>query len=75
MQSKAAANGWAVPYSCAYKLGGTTVKQGRPLNPWFQHREIKPLETKSLEVKTYGVAAVGETPNLTGEVIGETTGP
>ena len=33
---------WAVTHSHADKLGGTTGEQDRPLNPGFQHGEIKP---------------------------------
>ena len=41
-------------------------------NPGFQLREIK-LQNLLLK-KPVGVEAAGETPSLTGEVVGETTG-
>ena len=60
----------AVPHSSADKLRGTTSERDKPHNPGFQYREIK---IQSLWLKTpVGVAAVGETPRLTGELAGET---
>ena len=32
---------WAVPHSCADRLGGTTRKRDRSQNPGFQYRKIK----------------------------------
>ena len=60
----------AVPHLCVDKLGGTTGEQNRPCNPGFHHGEIKPQNLWLL--KPVGVVAAGETPNLTGEFIGET---
>ena len=62
---------WVVPHLHADKLGWTTGEWDRLCNPGFQCREIKP---QNLCLKTpVGVeAAVGETPSLTGEFIGET---
>ena len=51
------------------KPGGTTGEQDRLCNPGFQCREIKP-QNLSLK-KPVGVLAVGETPSLTAEFVGE----
>ena len=60
----------AVPHLHVDKVGGTTGERDRPCNPEFQPREIKP---QNLWLKKpVGVAAVGETPSLTGEFVGET---
>ena len=60
-----------VPHSRADKLGGTKRERNRLHNPGLQHGEIKP---HILLLKTpVGVeAAVGETPSLTVEFVGET---
>ena len=61
---------WVVSHSHTDKPGGITGEQDRPRNPGFQYREIKP---QNLWLKKpVGVAVVGETPNLTGEFVGET---
>ena len=59
-----------VPHLHADKPGGTTGDRDKPHNPEFQHEEIKP-QIFWLK-KPVAVEAVGETPTLTGEFIGET---
>ena len=61
-----------VAKSRADKAGGTTGEEDRQCNLGFQDRKLK--SQKPLAVKTCGAAAVGETPNLTGESIGEIHG-
>ena len=62
-----------VPHLCVDKPTGTTGERDRPLNPGFQCREIKP---QNLWLKkSVRVEAAGETPSLTGEFTGGTTGP
>ena len=56
----------------ADKLGATTGERDRLHNPGIQHGKYE--ASKPLTVKTCGVAAVGETPSLTGEFVGETHG-
>ena len=53
------------------KPGGTTGEQDRPCNPGIQH---KTKASKHLVVKTCEVVAVGETPSLTRESVGEAHG-
>ena len=52
------------------KPGGTTGEQDKSCNPGFQHRGKK--ASKQLAIKPVGVAAVGETSNLTEESFGST---
>ena len=40
-------------------------------NPGFQHRELK-TQNHRLWKRSVGIVAVGETPSLTGEFVGET---
>ena len=59
-----------VPHLCVDISGGTTWKWDRPCNTGFQCREIKP---QNLWLKKpLRVEAVGKTPSLTGEFVGET---
>ena len=59
----------AIPHLHADKPGGTTGEQDRPHNPGFQwgNKTSKPLTEKPV-----GGEAAGETPSLTGELVGET---
>ena len=59
-----------VPHLRVDKSGRTTGEQERLHNPGFQRGEIKPQNLRLK--KPVGVEAVGETPSLTGEFIGET---
>ena len=63
---------WTCSKVVAGGLGGATFatgKRDRSHNPAFWHREIKPQSL--LLQKSVGVAAVGESPSLTGGFIGE----
>ena len=60
---KVAAEGQAVPHSCADKLGGTTGELDRPHNPGFWSRDIKPQNLWLL--KPVEVVRSEETPSLT----------
>ena len=60
----------AVPYLCADKLGGTKGEQNRPCNP---RAPVKGNKASNHRLKApVGIVAVGETPSLIGESIGET---
>ena len=52
-------------------MSGTTEERGRPCNPGLQLWEIKP-QNLWLKTPVGVVVAVGETPSLTGELVGET---
>ena len=60
----------AAPHSCIDKLGGMAGEQSRLRSPGLQCGEIKPQT--SLKIPVGVEAAVGETPSLTGEIVGET---
>ena len=59
-----------VPYLCADKLGGTKGEQNRPCNP---RAPVKGNKASNHRLKApVGIVAVGETPSLIGEFVGET---
>ena len=62
----------AAPLLHKYKLGGTARERNRRSNPGLQLQERKPQTSDWKHLWGVEEAAAGETPSLTGEVVGET---